>query len=702
MLVSIALLEASADRYHDWKKAEKTEKSLESVQHRGGVDLLPPQANLDKRKEMLEQSELEPVDFAYERAIGKNDSVYSNFTEIINAAKRKVGRIVLKDGAKNVGYATGFMVSERLLLTNWHVFNQPEAVKNSEIQFDYELDVTGRPKTPIIFQLAPEDFFYAHRELDYCLIAVRTLDIYGKTPLSDIGYHFLNPALGKLAGEGQEFLNIIHHPAGDYKQLSIRENRFTKILENMLWYETDTASGSSGSPVFNDQFQVVALHHMGVPKRSKDGKHYLDKEGKVLRPDNGTIDIGKVQWIANEGVRISKLTEHALQQFPDHPMVAELQTPAPASTPTPGLQPAYTGRQPLGGQPQEGIQISISPSTLAANKYLSFLIQGKPGALEQTVLPLPAPGQAAALPTDLELELRKITIEEGMDYSACKGYDPNFLGIPLPLPQPLPSIGPLIAKLKGSAEIELKYHHFSAIQHATRKMPILSAVNVDGSTQKRQDVSERDDTWLRDNRIDVEAQLNDKFYRGSGFDKGHMSRREDANWGDTPTAAKLSADLTCMYTNACPQVAKLNQSRKAGLWGKLEQIILERGVEKESGQRAKISVFNGPIFSEKDPVFKGVQIPMDFWKVVVWPGGRQRLKATAFKLSQIGVVGEIDFEVLDFDQNLEFQTYQCSISSLATLTQFDFSAFLPYDRYKKKTGAKDVRIDTAEALVEMV
>ena len=68
---------------------------------------------------------------------------------------------------------------------------------------------------------------------------------------------------------------------------------------------------------------------MGVPKRSKDGKHYLDKEGKVLRPDNGTIDIGKVQWIANEGVRISKLTEHALQQFPDHPMVAEIQTPAP-------------------------------------------------------------------------------------------------------------------------------------------------------------------------------------------------------------------------------------------------------------------------------------------------------------------------------------------------------------------------------------
>lgn len=358
-------------------------------------------------------------------------------------------------------------------------------------------------------------------------------------------------------------------------------------------------------------------------------------------------------------------------------------------------------RQPLSSQSIEGIQISISPAVLATNKYLSFLIQGKPGAALQTVSQLPTP-EPSALPTDLELELRKISMEEGMDYSACKGYDPNFLGIPLPMPFPLPSIAPLVAKRKGSLEIELKYHHFSAIQHATRRMPIVSAVNVDGDKNKRRDESKREDVWLRDNRIDLEAQLNDKFYQRSGFDKGHMSRREDANWGDTPEAAKLSADLTCMYTNACPQVAKLNQSRKAGLWGKLEQVILERGVEQESGQGAGISVFNGPIFSEKDPVFRGVQIPMDFWKLVVWKGGKQRLKATAFKLSQTGVVENIDFEAMDFDLNLEFQTYQCSIPSLSALTQLDFSAFLPYDRYPKRPGAKEVRIDTAEALVEMV
>jgi len=101
--------------------------------------------NLEKRREMLTALAQEPVDFAFERAIGDNDSVYSNFCEFIMLAKRKVGRIVVKDGNANIAYATGFMVSERLLLTNWHVFKAENEVGNSVVEFFYELDVSGNP-----------------------------------------------------------------------------------------------------------------------------------------------------------------------------------------------------------------------------------------------------------------------------------------------------------------------------------------------------------------------------------------------------------------------------------------------------------------------------------------------------------------------------------------------------------------------------
>ena len=85
-------------------------------------NLLDPNVNLLKRKETISAKGFEPTEFAFERAIGKNDSLYTNFTELIALTKRKVGRIVIKEGGKKTGYATGFMVSNRLLLTNWHVF----------------------------------------------------------------------------------------------------------------------------------------------------------------------------------------------------------------------------------------------------------------------------------------------------------------------------------------------------------------------------------------------------------------------------------------------------------------------------------------------------------------------------------------------------------------------------------------------------
>ena len=194
--------------------------------------------------------------------------------------------MLLNKETRNIGFATGFMVAENLMLTNWHVFKTIEDVANSEVQFFYELDTLGNPGTSVSFQLQSEIFYHSNKELDYCFVAVSSIDISGKQNLRNISYIFLDPALGKLGSEEKEALNIIHHPDGDYMQLSIRENLFKKITPTSIWYETDTAPGSSGSPVFNDQWQVVALHHMGVAKKNAAGD-YIDKDGKVIPTIDG-------------------------------------------------------------------------------------------------------------------------------------------------------------------------------------------------------------------------------------------------------------------------------------------------------------------------------------------------------------------------------------------------------------------------------
>ena len=74
-------------------------------------------------------------------------------------------------------------------------------------------------------------------------------------------------------------------------------------LEQFLHYRTDTAPGSSGSPVFNDQWEVVALHHSGVPQRDEQGR-ILATDGSVWEPEMGEH---RIDWKANEGVRISQI-----------------------------------------------------------------------------------------------------------------------------------------------------------------------------------------------------------------------------------------------------------------------------------------------------------------------------------------------------------------------------------------------------------
>ena len=134
-----------------------------------------------------------------------------------------------------------------------------------------------------------------------------------------------------------------------------------------------------------------------------------------------------------------------------------------------------------------------------------------------------------------------------------------------------------------------------------------------------------------------------------------------------------------MYTNACPQVPTINRAIMGfhGLWGQLEQIVLEKGVEAEHGNASKICVYNGPVFVDTDPTYKGVQVPMRFFKIIAWRNDAGQMKATAFVLSQEDLVGGIRFEELQFDK--EFVEHQCSIAYIEDRTQLTFAGINQYD-----------------------
>src|SRR5438093_33721 len=234
-------------------------------------------------------------DRLFERIIGRNNLVDVSYFDRAVRASKTVARIDVQ-GPNGSGFGTGFLVSPQLLLTNQHVLQTAEDAAQSQAEFDYQ--VGG---TPQVFALHPEVLYLSSpmKELDYALVAVNTSSLAG-TPLSVFGWNKLSDAMGKaIVGE---YLNAIQHPGGLPKQVALRDNLLINIVDDYLQYDTDTLRGSSGSPVFNDQWETVALHHASVPKRD---------QGRILKRGGGYADASTpdsdIDWIGNEGVRISRI-----------------------------------------------------------------------------------------------------------------------------------------------------------------------------------------------------------------------------------------------------------------------------------------------------------------------------------------------------------------------------------------------------------
>lgn len=201
------------------------------------------------------------------------------------------------------GKGTGFLVSPWLLLTNHHVVESPDQAASTSVRFRYEEDRRGRISRVRNYLMDPGRFFLTSPRdlLDFTLVALRPLDD-GKSPGEVFGQVPLIGMEGKILLGGA--VNIIQHPGGRPREVAVRNNRLLNLEDKRrLVYETDTEPGSSGAPVLNDRWEVVALHHRAVEAVDDQGRK-IDRNGDPLTDDTPEE---LRNWYANAGIRVSAI-----------------------------------------------------------------------------------------------------------------------------------------------------------------------------------------------------------------------------------------------------------------------------------------------------------------------------------------------------------------------------------------------------------
>jgi endonuclease G len=569
---------------------------------------------------------LDVAEASQEILFGENDLRPMRYLHIALLVAKAVGKITVRGFVDEEGDATGFLVAPGLLLTNHHVLPTPEFAASSYVSFDMEDGLDGKPKTPKLFDLLPDELFINDKELDYCFVAVSPTTDQGE-PLSDFGFLRMFEQTGKVNPNRKQAANIVQHPLGQGKRVVVRDNYFMEPPKdrldagghlNSLFYGSDTLKGSSGSPVCTDEWFVVALHRGGVPR-----VEIVDGRPSVMRLDRTPARDGDarntIHYVTNEGTRVSRIYASLRER-------AKLEG-------TRGIHARAALRR---------------MSVVATDPRL--------GPVDRSTARLTIPEPLAGdLGGPEEINRGKPEL-----FSGVAGYRPDFLGggHTVSLPALSQEVLRDVAKLRESDKFELKYLNYSLVMHAKRRTAIFAAGNVNGKLLWKNVMGgvalPRRPTWLYDPRMEEKYQPDDLIF-STAMQRGHLFKREDAVQGEDEAALVMSDKHSFVITNATPMIANFNNVE----WGDLEDHItrhLERG--------NRVSYFAGPIFDVEDKFFnelkagvpaaqrrKGMRVPTKFWKIVAWVEGGQLL-AAGFVLDQSDEIREhgLITEEIDFGQ----------------------------------------------------
>lgn len=238
------------------------------------------------------------------------------------------------------------------------------------------------------------------------------------------------------------------------------------------------------------------------------------------------------------------------------------------------------------------------------------------------------------------------------------GYNESFLdGAVLPIPQFRTELS---AELFNKGKI-FHYPNYSVVMNGSpdKRSPVIVCLNIDQGQLKS---TNRTDRWRIDPRIGAENQLDNAYYAGNPWDRGHMARRASAAWGRTVRDAQYASDETFYYSNSTLQHENLNQDE----WLGLEEWVYRLELDKDG----KITCFIGPIYADFDRTVRPsgrrlALVPAGFYKVVCFIGKETgKLDVRAFIIYQ-------DAEALSDKRGrmkYDNQTYQVTITEIEEKT----------------------------------
>jgi endonuclease G, mitochondrial len=161
---------------------------------------------------------------------------------------------------------TGVLIAPGFVLTNHHVLssqagaNLNAIAQSARFEFGYvSTRLGGAARTPIMMAAGKESVvaFSWIQELDYALIQLAPSADFVVEPIPYNTTVQLFP---------RSPLNILQHPEGEEMKVSLSNNGVVKINEEkgLVLYANPTKDGSSGSPCFDNDWKLVALHHKAM------------------------------------------------------------------------------------------------------------------------------------------------------------------------------------------------------------------------------------------------------------------------------------------------------------------------------------------------------------------------------------------------------------------------------------------------------